>query len=420
MLNPQAFPPSAKADRPQPPGATYAVAVLTAMNLLNYVDRYVPSAVKSLFKEDLHLTDRQTSYPLTSFVIVYMLASPIFGALGERYSRKWLISAGVALWSLATAAAYYATGFWSFLAPRAAVGVGEAAYATISPAIISDYFPPARRNRILTLFYVAIPMGAAIGFKAGGYLGEHYGWRVAFLACGLPGLLTALLVLFIREPTRGYYDEHSAKALPSWGRAIATLARNRQFVVTVAGYTAVTAGSGALADWFPSFLIRYRGFGVEAASSIAGITSAVGGLIGTAAGGLAGDWLRGRTRQPYLALSAWSMAGATACLLVALHATDHAVIGAAMLGAQALLWCYNGPVNALIVNAVSADMRTRAVSLSIFSIHLFGDATSPTIVGAISDATHSLQFAINLVPLTLVACTLIWMYGWRRVPETAV
>ena len=129
-----------------PSGAVFAVVILTMMNLMNYVDRWVPSVVKDLFKADLKLTDAQTSLPLTGFVIVYMLTSPIFGALADRWPRKVLIAAGVALWSLATGAAALAVGFWTFLLARALVGVGEAAYATLSPALLSDFFPPNRRN----------------------------------------------------------------------------------------------------------------------------------------------------------------------------------------------------------------------------------------------------------------------------------
>ena len=145
-------------------GARYAIVVLTAMNLLNYIDRYVPSAVKPLFQRELGFTDAQTAYPLTAFVLVYMLTSPIFGSLADRMSRKALIALGVALWSLATAGGALATGLATFILARALVGVGEAAYATIAPSLISDYFPPARRNRMLTVFYVAIPVGAALGF----------------------------------------------------------------------------------------------------------------------------------------------------------------------------------------------------------------------------------------------------------------
>jgi predicted MFS family arabinose efflux permease len=403
--------------KPALQGATYAVIILTAMNLLNYVDRYVPSAVKVLFQKDLNLTDEQTSYPLTAFVFVYMIASPIFGSLADRGNRKVLIAIGVALWSVATALAAFATGFVSFLIPRAAVGIGEAAYATISPALISDYFPAYRRNRILTIFYVAIPLGAAIGFTAGGWLGQHYGWRAAFLACGLPGIATAVLVLLMKEPPRGYYDSAPPAAAASWPAALRSLLKNRQYVNAVAGYAAVTFASGALADWFPTFLVRFRGYDVAGASGIAGIGAAVGGLLGTTAGGLLADRLRGKTRQPYLALSAWTMAGATVFAVLALEATSHAVIAFAIITAQTLLWCYNGPINALIVNAVAADTRTRAVSLSIFLIHFLGDASSPSIVGIVSTMTGDLHLAIALVPLALIVGTAIWLYGWRSVPE---
>ena len=152
------------------PGARTAVIVLTTINLLNYLDRYVPSAVKDLVKRDLHLTDAQTAFPMTSFIWVYMLASPIFSSLADKYSRPRLIAAGVLLWSLSTAAAAVTFNFWTFLLARALVGVGEAAYATLAPPLLSDYYPPSRRNRVLTTFYIAIPVGAAAGFGLGGAL----------------------------------------------------------------------------------------------------------------------------------------------------------------------------------------------------------------------------------------------------------
>jgi len=196
------------------------------------------------------------------------------------------------------------------------------------------------------------------------------------------------------------------------------LSGNKTFVFSVAGYTAVTFASGALADWFPTFLARFRGYDEAGAGSLAGVTSALGGLVGTTVGGLLGDRLRGRTRQPYLAISAWTMAGATGFAVLALVATSHVVIAGAMFTAQVLLWCYNGPINALIVNSVASRLRTRAVSLGIFCIHVLGDAASPSIVGKLSDTLHSLQAAISLVPVALVIGTAIWMYGWRAIPDT--
>jgi len=318
------------------------------MNLMNYVDRWVPSVVKDLFKADLKLTDAQTSLPLTGFVIVYMLTSPIFGAMADRWPRKVLIAAGVALWSLATGAAALAVGFWTFLLARALVGVGEAAYATLSPALLSDFYPPNRRNRILTIFYVAIPLGSALGFVLGGALGERFGWRAAFLICALPGLALAAMALAIRDPGRGRFDSDAAQAPPRWLEAIPALLRNREFVLAVAGYAAVTFASGALADWFPVFLQRHRGMSVELSGRYVGLSAVVGGLGGTLVGGLLGDALKRWTRQPYLALSGWSMALATLFGLLALRLTNPTLVIVMLFVAQFFLWFYNGPINAIV------------------------------------------------------------------------
>lgn len=397
--------------------ARYALIVLTAMNLLNYLDRYVPSAVKDLFKADLQMTDAETSLPLTAFVIVYMITSPIFGGLADKMSRTHLIAGGVALWSLATAAAAFATGFKTFFLARALVGVGEAAYATISPALLSDFYPPERRNRVLTIFYVAIPVGSALGFSIGGLLGEHYGWRTAFLACGAPGLLAAGLALRIRDPGRGALDTDKGEAVPAWGDALRRLARNPAYVVTVLGYTLVTFAAGALADWFPTFLSRERGLSVAEAGSMVGTMTVAGGLLGTVAGGFIAEKLQQRTRQPYLAVSGVSMVLATAFGWAAIHASERTAIAVMIFLTQFFLWFYNGPVNTLLVNCVPASMRARAFSLSILCIHLFGDAVSPPLVGLVSDATGSLGTAIMAVPVAMAAGALVWIYGWRKVQE---
>ncbi|MBP7868292.1 MAG: MFS transporter [Acidobacteria bacterium] len=398
------------------PGAVFAVSVLTAMNLLNYLDRYVPSAVKDLFKSDLKLTDAETSLPLSAFVVVYMLASPVFGALADRHSRKGLIALGVALWSLATAAAAFATGFWSFLAARACVGVGEAAYATLAPALMSDLYPPERRNRVLTVFYTAIPIGAALGFSLGGILGEHLGWRAAFLIVGLPGVAAAVTALMIRDPGLGAQDGKPSGPPPSWKNALHSLRRNREYVLAVAGYTAITFASGGMADWFPTFLSRHRGMSHAEAGSVLGTVTIIGGLLGTLTGGILADRLRGRTRHPYLALSAVSMAPAFGFAVLALTLQDRAAIIGCILLAQFFLWFYNGPINTVLLNCVEPAYRARAFSLSILLIHILGDAVSPPIIGAISDLTGSLPLAMWLIPATMGLGTVIWAWAWRKLP----
>lgn len=398
-------------------GAKLAVVVLTSMNLLNYLDRYVPSAVKDLFKADLHLTDAQTSLPLTAFVVVYMLASPVFGSLSDGLPRRVLIAAGVALWSLATAAAALATGFWTFLGARALVGVGEAAYATLAPPLLSDFYAPERRNRILTIFYVAIPVGSALGFTLGGIVGNAWGWRAAFLVCGVPGLLAAAAALRIRDPGRGVWEEATEGPTAGWPEALRILAGTRPYVFAVAGYTAVTFAAGGMADWFPTYLSRYRGMDLAAAGSLVGTVTVVGGLVGTAVGGVLGDRLIGRTKNAYLALSATSMVPAAVFAAVALVVPAGAPVAACMFFAQLFLWFYNGPINTMIANAVGAPLRPRAFALSILSIHILGDAISPPIIGQISDMTGNLVSGVVLVPIFMAIGAVIWGVGWRALPE---
>jgi len=399
------------------PGAFFALLVLTAMNLLNYVDRYVPSAVKGLFKKDLNLSDTQTSLPLTAFIIVYMIASPIFGTLAERGNRRMLIAFGVAVWSLATAAAAFANDFTTFLIARAAVGVGEAAYATLAPSLLADFYPPEKRNRVFTLFYVAIPVGSAIGFVAGGVLGEHFGWRAAFLAVGLPGLLVAALALVMKDPARGAFDDAPPEVV-SWPEALRRLSRNKVFLYTVAGYTLVTFATGGIADWFAEFLSRDRAMKLSEADLAIGASAVVGGLLGTSAGGFVADRLKGVTRQPYLALSGLAMVPAVLLTVIAIFVVRAPVpIVLCLLFAQFFLWAYNSPVNALLVNSVEPALRARAFGLSILTIHLFGDVLSPPLIGAVSDATGSLEKALVMVPVAITLGAAIWLLGWRVLPE---
>jgi MFS family permease len=395
----------------------FALIILTSMNMLNYVDRWVPSAVKDLIKTELKLTDAQTSLPLSAFIVVYMIASPIFGALAERYNRRALIAFGVASWSLATAVAAFSQNFTSLLIARAAVGIGEAAYATLAPSLLADFYPPERRNRVFTYFYVATPVGSAIGFALGATLGERFGWRTSFLAVGLPGLLVAALALLMKEPKRGAFDEKAPEAV-SWPVAIRTLLKNKLFVVTLVGYTAVTFATGGIADWFPTFLSRVRGMEMSDAGRWIGVSAVIGGLVGTTGGGYIADRLAKVTRQPYLALSGLAMVPATALTAVALFVFKAPMaIVATVLAAQLFLWAYNAPVNAILVNSVAPGLRARAFGLSILCIHLFGDVLSPPLIGVVSDATGSLELALVMVPIAVLIGGLAWLVGWRTLPE---
>lgn len=404
--------------RPSPPGAKYAVFVLTAMNLLNYADRYVPSAIKDLYKRDLHLTDLQTSLPLTAFVLVYIIASPAFGALADKIPRKKLIAAGVAAWSIATTAAAMATGFVSFFIARALVGIGEAAYATLSPSLLSDFYPPTKRNRVLTFFYLAIPLGAAVGYGVGAAVGKSFGWRAAFLAAGIPGLLVAGLALKVQEPKRGYFDKQKREHQGGWPKALKALGKNANFLTATAGYAAVMFAAGAIADWFPTFLQRERGFELATAGTVFGSITIVCGIAGTVAGSWGAEKLIGKTSHPYLAFSGLAMIPASVCAALTLIVPGKASAIIFLALGQFFAWSYNGPINAMIVNSVPSPLRTRAISISVLATHLLGDAVSPSIVGWLSDHGGGLRHAMWVAPIAMAIGTAVWIVSWRLLPET--
>src|SRR5688500_1206380 len=178
------------------------LALLTALNLLNYIDRFIVSAVLPAMSPELGLDKTVGGLVASVFLIGYSVTSPYFGSLGDRKPRKLLIGFGVALWSIATVGSGFAVGAKSVLFARALVGVGEASYATLAPTIIDDIAPPEKRARWLSVFYVATPVGAALGYVLGGVLQAKFGWRSAFFFAGGPGLLLAGLCLMIQEPAR--------------------------------------------------------------------------------------------------------------------------------------------------------------------------------------------------------------------------
>src|SRR6202161_1726039 len=191
--------------------AGVALGVLAFINLFNYLDRYLVSAlVESLKHSELHLTDTQAGSLMSGFLIVFALVAPVFGALGDRMSRPRLIAFGVACWSVATALSGFAWNFASLFVARASVGVGEAAYVTVGPSLLSDYFPRGERGRVMAIFFCAIPVGSALGYVVGGLMDVHFGWRMAFFVAGAPGLVLAILCLGLRDPPRGSQDDDAS------------------------------------------------------------------------------------------------------------------------------------------------------------------------------------------------------------------
>src|SRR5882757_7044180 len=191
----------------QPLSPAWILFILTGLNLFNYLDRYVLSAVLAPLQKDLGINDGQAGRLVTAFMLGYFVTSPVFGWLGDRCSRKWLIAAGIFVWSAGTVLTGFAGTFAMMISFRVLVGLGEASYATISPSLISDSYAPAKRYNALTIFYVAIPVGAALGTIIGGIIAAQWGWRHAFIWAGVPGLFLALVMLPFADPKRGRTED---------------------------------------------------------------------------------------------------------------------------------------------------------------------------------------------------------------------
>jgi MFS family permease len=384
----------------------FLLALLTGLNLLNYFDRFILSSVVEPLKAEFLLSDSEVGWLATAFIFGYFLTCPIFGYLGDRMPRKWLIAAGIFIWSLATFMTGHAQTFSELIFYRVLVGIGEASYATLGPALLCDAFPKKRHNYILTIFYVAIPLGAALGSIFGSYVGAHYGWRNAFLWAGFPGLLLSLSLLPFSEPK---HENKQREDLKPTLKDIFDLRLIPKFTLVVWGYVAYTFALGAYQYWGQAFLQRQHGIELAAAGQFFGGTMVITGLLGTFVGGYLAGKAQAKSPTGYASTIGWSVLLAIPfCLIFTL--SDTPILAQSSIAiAMFLLFIPTGPVNVIIIDAVPTNLRATAMALTIFTIHACGDLWSPYLVGAIADHFESMRIGMTILPLALIVCAYLWL-----------
>lgn len=418
------------------------LALLTGLNLLNYLDRYVLSAVLPRLIQDLGLSNLEAGLLATVFLLGYFVTSPVFGALGDRLPRKGLIAFGILIWSAATIGSGLASNIIMLLAMRALVGVGEASYATLSPTIIDDITPAEKKGSALATFYIATPVGSALGFILGGIIEHKYGWHAAFFVAGFPGVVLALVMLAIQEPQRKPREDK-----PNIARDLGTLAKVKRYRQGVLGYCAYTAAIGAFSFWAPQFLFKRYDMQLKDANTIFGGIIVLAGALGTVVGGRWADrrskaidhaLLPHREVDPERAFreqgyrdvtpeemqrridaahdervksqlqicAIGSLLGAPLAAACFLSPSSTLFFAFAFL-AITVLFLATSPINAVILQSVPSHLRASAMALSIFGIHVLGDLWSPPAVGILADHLP-IQLAMMTLPLAIAASAAIW------------
>jgi MFS family permease len=392
-----------------------ALTLLTLLNFFNYIDRNILFGVQPLIKDEFHVSDSALGFLTTAFFICYMVVSPFIGGLADRWSRKVIIVIGAMLWSAATLLTAITHNYTELLIRHTVVGIGEATFVVIAPAYIADLFSIERRGRMLAYFYLAIPVGSAVGYIVGGFLGTRYGWRAPFYVGAVPGILVGLAFLFTREPRRGSTEDiHRAPDATK----LSGLARNGAFLTATLGMAMFTFVVGGIQVWMPSFLARVHNIPLDRANLNLGAITVIDGFVATLIGGWLGDQYLKRRSSAYYVLSAISMLLAFPAALLAFYGPVSWMY-AAMYVAEFFLFLNTGPLNAAIVNSVSPEIRATAVGVNLFIIHILGDVPSPLLIGFISDhSSLRAGFSVALIAMLLSAAVLF--YGARFAPRIQI
>src|SRR3990172_43502 len=291
-------------------GARWVLAFLFGVSLLNYIDRQILYAVFPPLQAELRLSDTQLGLLASAFMWVYLSTAPVFGLLADRWSRPPLMSLGVGIWSVATVFSGLARSHAELFIGRAAVGIGEASYGAVAPALLSDAFARAQRGGGLARCSMAFPVGSALGYLLGGALEGAFGWRAAFFVVGLPGLALTWFVSQVPDGTGEglvILAGPEAATSPPRARDYLELFRTRTYVLNCLAMTAMTFAIGGLAAWVPTYLTRVRGMALAQANLTFGLLTLVGGVGGTLAGGWLGDRLLPRMPAAHFLFSLFGL-----------------------------------------------------------------------------------------------------------------
>src|SRR6267378_546115 len=381
----------------------YALAILFAINALNFFDRQVFGAIAEPVRKEWGLSDSAIGLIGTAFTLVYAAVGLPLGRLTDKSSRKKVLAAGVFLWSLLTAASGLAMSYWQLFALRLGVGVGEATCAPAATALIGDLFPANKRSKALSIFMLGLPVGIALSYAISGSVAHAYGWRAAFYVAGLPGLICTLAVLFIYEPRRGSSEVHDVGARKRAGSPFRLVLSIPTMWWIIASGALQTFNMYAIGQFLTPFLMRYHHQEIRTAGFTTMAVFGLSGIPGLLLGGVIGDAVMKRWQSGRLSL-------ATICLLVSVPLIFLALLrpsGATtsfillMGGGVAVMNVYYATVYPAIQDVIEPSLRGTAMSIYFFAMYVLGAALGPLGTGLASDFfTRREAIANGVIQLT--------------------
>ena len=401
------------------PYAYYVLAVLFVVYVFNFIDRQILSILLQPIKEDLQVSDTAMGF-LTgfAFAVFYAIAGLPLARVADRWVRRSLIALSLATWSLMTAASGLARNFTDLALARVGVGVGEAGCTPPAHSLLSDYFPPERRATVLAVYACGIYMGVGLGFWLGGWLNDAFGWRVAFMVIGLPGVAMALVVRFtVREPPRGM-SERTASTSRSYSlgetwRFLTRLPSGRRISLGAAFQAFVGYGLGA---WIPAFFIRLHGMTPGELGLWLSWITGIGGAIGAFSGGwLADRWVRDQPRaRAYISLVGALCSTPFIIAALVLDNTTLALLSFFPANIFGTMWI--GPAGSIVQDLAPPAMRATASAVFIFILTMIGLGAGPQTVGILNDligTPDAIRYSLLgvAVSTSLLSAVFFWLTG---------
>ncbi|KAK5640850.1 hypothetical protein RI129_009397 [Pyrocoelia pectoralis] len=377
------------------------VIILCFINLINYMDRFTLAGILTQIQDYYKIGDSDGGLLQTAFILSYMIFAPIFGYLGDRYSRRVIMAFGVFLWSLTTFIGSFMDNFTWFVLFRALVGIGEASYSTIAPTIISDLFVKDVRSKMLAFFYFAIPVGSGLGYIVGSETAKALGaWQWGLRVTPILGAIAVVLIIFVlKDPDRGESEGAHHLCTTSWVEDIKDILKNPSFMLSTFGFTCVAFIAGALAWWGPKFIhlgIKLQPGNEDVELSdlsfpFGGITM-LAGICGLTIGCLLSQWLIKRyPRVDPIICGVGLLCSAPFLVGCALTAPKNSYVCFVLLFfgqvALNLNWAIVGDI---LLYVVVPTRRSTAEGFQLLVSHALGDAGSPYFIGIISDALRIL------------------------------